>query len=60
MPKNLSDYVNYISTQVVRHPVYRVDFLDRSTENIIKTFNGDLLDTDGQITNTLNDGVRIS
>lgn len=58
MAKNLSDYLSYISTQSIRHPIYRVDFLDRQSENIIKTFTGDLMDSEGQITNTLNDGVR--
>lgn len=58
MSLTINDYLNFIETENIRRPVYKIDFLDRKTERVMYTYEGDLIDANGQIVNSLNEGVR--
>ena len=58
--QNLNNYFNYIATQKVRRPEYKIDLLHKEDDSIIGSITGAVEDSSGSISISNQDGSRRS
>lgn len=55
---NMSAYINYINTQTIREPIYKIELLRKIDETPYLSFEGELIDSNGTLTIGNEEGVR--
>lgn len=55
---DIKKYKDYIENKTIRYTIYKVDFLRKEDESIMFSFDGNLIDATGSVTNSLNEGIR--